>query len=129
MKKTNGDMNRISRLNLTDLTPHLHTTPTALGDIDFFHRIHMTKEFFTGGHRRMGKKHQGLKMPGVQNHVGHAAPVGPIASRFHFWVFQVAFYHRIVLSPSLFPFRNILMKDGGRNQNKINDSQKARLGH
>jgi len=72
----------------------------------------------------MGEKHQCLKMSGVQNHVSHPAPMGAVASRFHFVVFQVASYHQIVLSRCLFSFQNILIKDGGRNQNKINHSQK-----
>jgi nitrate reductase gamma subunit len=37
--------------------------------------------------------------------------MGAVASRFHFGVFQVAFYHQIVLSPSLSSFQNILIKD------------------
>jgi hypothetical protein len=37
-------------------------------------------------------------MPGVQNHVGDAAPVGTIAGSYYFTVFQIASYHRFVLS-------------------------------
>src|SRR4030042_1578076 len=98
MKLTRGDMDCIPRFYLTDLISHLHAAPTALNDVDLFHGIHMADEYFTGGNVGMGKKHKGLKMTGIQNHVSHATAVGPIASRFHFGVLQVAAYHRFILS-------------------------------
>jgi len=78
----------------------------------------MTNEFFAGANRGMSKKHEGLKVTGVKNHVGHATPVGLISSCFHFGVFQVAFYHQIVLSPRYLPFKIILIKNSAGNQNK-----------
>jgi hypothetical protein len=47
----------------------------------------MADENFTGGDMGVSEKHQRLKMPGVQDHVSDAAPVGPVAGGFHFRVF------------------------------------------
>jgi hypothetical protein len=66
--------------------------------VDLFHGIHVSDEYFTGGNISMGKKHQRLKMPGVENHVSDAAPVGSVASGFHFRMVQIASYHCLVLS-------------------------------
>jgi hypothetical protein len=63
-------------------------------------------------------------MPGVQNHVSYAAPMGPVASGFHLRVFQVAPYHWFVLSDNSSFIRNILIKNGCGNQNKISQCGK-----
>src|SRR4030042_3100401 len=127
VKMANGYVNRISGLHFTGLLFHLHSSPTTLDDVNFFHRIHMANEFFPGGNRSMGKKHKGIKMAGIQNHVSHATPVRSIASGFHFRVFQVASYHPTVLSLSSFCIDHILIDPWGINQSKINHSKRGLL--
>jgi hypothetical protein len=58
----------------------------------------VSNEDLSGRDIGMGKKHQSLKMSGVENHVSDAAPMSSVASGFHFRVFQVASYHWFVLS-------------------------------
>jgi hypothetical protein len=124
VKLSDGDMDRISGFHLADLITDLHTALTALDVVNLLHGVHMADENFTGGDKGMGEKHQGLKMPGVQNHVSDAAPVGPVASGFHLRVFQVALYHGFVLSDNSSFIRNILIKNGCGNQNKISQCGK-----
>jgi hypothetical protein len=47
----------------------------------------MADEYFSGRTIGMGKKHQGSEMPGVQNHVCDASPMGLVAGGFHLRVF------------------------------------------
>jgi hypothetical protein len=115
-------MDRISGFYLTDLLPYLHTALTGLNIVNLLHGIYMAEEYFTRGDIGMGKKHEGLKMPGVQNHVSYAAPMGPVASGFHLRVFQVPSNHGFVLSDHSSFSHNILIKNGCGNQNKINQS-------
>src|SRR5512139_3839666 len=98
MKLTDGDMDRISGFHITDLVTDPHPALTGMNVVNFFHGIHVSDEYLSGRDIGMGKKHQSLKMPGVENHVSNTAPMGSVASGFDFRVFQVASYHWFVLS-------------------------------